>query len=147
MPTFEETAEAVARAFDRACEAAMREPEWQGVYVSPLWETESSAPPDRVRGWKRSVLRRIPGAGAEPWGHVFLVVTSSATSGAHVEGQDLGPGLFTTGGPASALKPLLWEGPPRVQLWVRPRSPLTDTDLRGFLGSVRKEFTPPGPLT
>lgn len=141
--TFEEAAEAVARAFDRACQAATKEPPWEGVYVSPLWENETTGDPEEVRAWKRSILRRIPGAGAEPWGHVFLLVTASTSARAHAEGTGGGALLSTGGGPPVPLPPPLWTGPPLVQLLVRPRSIETEDRLQGFLASVRREFTPP----
>lgn len=143
MASFEEVAEATSRAFDRACQATAGHPRWSGVYVSPLWEVEAGDAPGTVRGWKRSVLRRVPGAGAEPWGHVFLVVTASADAVARVEELGLGPIHAHAGGKAVPVSPPLWEGPPRAQLFLRPRSPATAERLQAFVEELREEFTPP----
>jgi hypothetical protein len=61
---------------DRALAAALALPSRAGVYVGPWWDLESTGPPNPPRGWKRAILRRRPGGGAEHWGHLFLVVSS-----------------------------------------------------------------------
>jgi hypothetical protein len=58
---------------DAALEHIAREPEFDGVYLGPWWELPRATPPPSIIGWKRAVLRRVPGRGAEHWGHLFLV--------------------------------------------------------------------------
>jgi hypothetical protein len=143
MASFDEIAEAVGRAFDQACQAASAREEWAGVYLSPLWEVETAGDAANVRAWKRSVLRRVPGAGAEPWGHAFLIVNGTGGGIPRVSEETLGRALGSASGPAVPLLPILWEGPPSVHLLFRPRTADTEERLRRFLGAVRSEFSPP----
>ncbi len=62
---------------DRILELAVQESSFDGVYFGPWWELSG---PGFVDGWKRAVLRRRPGGGADHWGHLFLVFSAAQAS-------------------------------------------------------------------
>lgn len=122
-----------AARFEGACSAVLREAPFQGVYVSPLWEVPV---PEGFAAWKRSVLRRLEGGGAEHWGHLFLV-------------EAPGPGEFSLGElhdapELSHLRSLpvegpwaLEPGPPSVWLLLRARDERTRERLVAFAEALR----------
>jgi hypothetical protein len=102
-------------------------PAFQGVYTGPAWETISSSTSTEVRVWKIAVLMRRPGAGAEHWGHVFLVMgTGTPTISIRPAGGIAGDAdrleLETLPGVPGA--------PLRIQ--IRPTAPETRDRLREF---------------
>jgi hypothetical protein len=144
---FDRRAQALAAAFERACHRAAGAEDMEGVYVSPLWETYTSSGPGRSRAWKISVLRRVPGAGAEPWGHVYLVVTSHGRPDMALDSTETGIPSGGEGDLPVAVPPpeRLDEGPPSVWVLLRPRSLRTQEPLIGFVARVRRGWTaPPG---
>lgn len=142
--SFDAQAEAILRAFEQACGDATREPGFEGVYLSPSWENETRDPPEEVRAWKRSVLRRVVGAGADPWGHLFLVVVRREGRGAPTAQTQDPLGLLPAGGRGTPrLGATLYEGPPRVYLMLRPRAPATEGSLGSFASAVQRAFLVP----
>ncbi len=123
----------VADRFEEACSRVLSDPSFQGVYLSPLWDLP--APPGTA-AWKRSVLRRKAGGGAEPWGHLFLVGASRTGDFALKELHDA---------PAfSHLRSLPLEGPwaletgpPAVWLLLRARDGHTQPALGAFAAALR----------
>ncbi len=143
LEEFERACATASRAFEGACQAALQESALDGVYLSPLWDTETSDP-SISRAWKRSVLRRVPGAGAEPWGHVFLLVLRGEGRGGRV-GDDPERSLpFPPTASARSTPPakpiVLSAGPPRVLLLLRPRDPATEERLRIFAQAISSVF-------
>lgn len=142
LELFESFCGRVAQAFEAACEGALSDPDLQGAYLSPLWESETSDA-TQARAWKRSVLRRVVGAGAEPWGHVFLVVLRDRDKGTGLKQLSEGIPSLRTASSEPPTTVTLSEGPPRVLLLVRPRAPGTSNALQGFVHRVRASFVPP----
>ncbi|MDE1820197.1 MAG: hypothetical protein KGJ23_07350 [Euryarchaeota archaeon] len=141
---FEAACADIARAFDEACASALRADGLEGVYVSPLWE-EKTSDPGRSRAWKRSVLRRLPGAGAESWGHLWIVALRDGRRRVMLRPDS--EMLPTLEGPStSELQGFeLGAGPPRILLWARARSPDTEERLMSFVQELRTVFVPPSP--
>ena len=129
----------VAVRFEVACSTVLRDPLFEGVYLSPLWDLPA---PEGILAWKRSVLRRRPGGGAEPWGHLFLV-------------EETRPGAFTLKELHDApeflhLRPLplegpwgLESGPPPVWLLLRARDERTRAGLGSFAEALRAVWPRP----
>lgn len=140
---FDRRAQELASKFDRLCQAALGGPGLDGVYVSPLWETYTSTGPGRSRAWKRSVLRRIPGAGAEPWGHLFLVVASAGLSDPTVALSEEGLPAGTADPSAVSATIQLDPGPPSAWVLLRPRGPTTASPLREFAETVHRRWSEP----
>ncbi|MFZ1023900.1 MAG: hypothetical protein WAN87_07180 [Thermoplasmata archaeon] len=61
---------------DGALERSAQAPGFEGVYLGPWWDLPNDSPRPLLVGWKRAVLRRVAGGGAEHWGHLFLVYSS-----------------------------------------------------------------------
>ncbi len=129
--------------FERACGVAVADLEHrlgeEGLYLSPLWEAETSSP-ERSRAWKVSVLRRVQGAGAEPWGHLFFVVLRRREGGVQLRTElvgILGPAVPSP--PEGNVLPLA-AGPPARLLLLRPRDGSTAQRLRAFAEALRDAF-------
>jgi hypothetical protein len=78
-------AEATASWPDRVTQEldrAIARPDRTGVYAGPWWDLAPTGPGAASPGWKRAILRRWPGGGAEHWGHLFLILSTdpAATS-------------------------------------------------------------------
>ncbi len=149
LEEFERACALASRAFEEACQAALQESTLDGVYLSPLWDTETSDP-SISRAWKRSVLRRVPGAGAEPWGHVFLLVLRGEGREGRVGDDPERSHPFPPTASARSTPPtepvVLSAGPPRVLLLLRPRDPVTEERLRAFAQAVSSAFARSGAL-
>ncbi|MFZ0892000.1 MAG: hypothetical protein WB778_02205 [Thermoplasmata archaeon] len=61
---------------DLALERISHLPAFDGVYLGPWWELPSLSHQLGMVGWKRAVLRRVAGGGAEHWGHLFLLYSA-----------------------------------------------------------------------
>ncbi len=132
-------ARSAAVRFEAACSTVLRDPAFAGVYVSPLWDLPA---PEGILAWKRSVLCRQPGGGAEPWGHLFLVEESHPGAFALKELRDA-PEL-------SHLRSLplegpwdLEDGPPAVSLFLRARDDRTRARLGRFAEALRAIWSGP----
>jgi hypothetical protein len=107
-------APALAQQCDTALRAAIRAPQFEGLYAPDWWELPPGAP--GTLGWKRAVLRRRIEGGAEHWGHLFLLTgPAGAELSLVAESTRLRPGPIA---PATSL-PVPWDGGIAV-LWVRP---------------------------
>lgn len=140
---FERACSDARRDFESASHAAVaqleRRPGGEGIYLSPLWEAETSSP-ERSRAWKVSVLRRVPGAGAEPWGHLFFVVLREGGGQVQLRTEIVGIlGPAVPSPPEGGVVPLA-AGPPARLLLLRPRDGSTEPRLRGFAEAVRDAF-------
>ena len=135
---FEGVRERFRGALSRAVEGSLQ----PGLYTGPLWDLPEDALPEGWRGWKLSVLRRIPGRGAEPWGHLYLLAGESP---AHVTLTSV-PALGAVGtGSAAGEEWTLSQGPLHVRLLARPRNAGTAEELRRFSERVAREYpAPPG---
>ena len=135
---FEEVRERFRVALTRAVEGSLP----PGLYTGPLWDLPEDALPAGWRGWKLSVLRRIPGRGAEPWGHLYLLVGDSPAPVALTSV----PAWGAVGeGSAAGEDWILSPGPLHVRLLARPRNAGTAEDLRRFSERVAREYpAPPG---
>jgi len=129
----------VSRRFDTACAETAGIPGPDGIYVGPLWEIPSRPPASGVLGWKRSVLRRREGRGAENWGHLFLLVSSEGTN---PRVGTIPDGLPTGGDDRVAREgpSVLETGPPRVLLYWQANQERFAPDLRAFAARVVTRF-------
>lgn len=123
----------VAERFEEACSEALNDPSFEGVYLSPLWDLP--APPGIV-AWKRSVLRRRAGGGAEPWGHLFLVEEPRPGGFALEELHDTPTFSHLRSLPLEGPW-ALEAGPPAVWLLLRARDERTRTPLSAFASALR----------
>jgi hypothetical protein len=102
-------------------------PRFQGVYTGPVWESENPAAPGGPRVWKVAVLERRPGAGAEHWGHLFLVLGALESE---ISIRPVGGVAGDDNRPEVEILPAIPGAPLRIQ--IRPRSPETRDRLREF---------------
>ncbi|HEV2448898.1 MAG TPA: hypothetical protein VGU43_00605 [Thermoplasmata archaeon] len=113
---------------DGLLERVLATPEMEGVYLSPWWPLESTGAAGEFAGWKRSILRREPGRGAEHWGHLFLLTAPGARP---PTGSAAAP-LFEISLPRSPD----WPAPPAT-MWLRARLP---EPCRRFVERLRAEI-------
>ena len=139
VEAFDRRAREVLGRFDRAQAAALVTSAFEGVYTSPWWETYTRGGTSRSRAWKRSVLRRVPGRGAEPWGHLFLIVAEGAPRSPEgsLTPEDL-PGPAAAAPVGDAV--LLAQGEDSVWVLARPRDPSTGVALGALVRAVQRAF-------
>ncbi len=113
--------------WERASAEAAGHPPFEAVYPGPVWESASPFGPAKVGVWKIAVLERRPAAGAEHWGHLFVVLGENASK------VVLRPESGLTGNPdRPELEPLPGESGAQWQILIRPRSAETAARLRAF---------------
>jgi hypothetical protein len=113
--------------WERAISMTRERPAFQAVYTGPVWESAGSTVPEEPRVWKVAVLERRPGAGAQHWGHVFLLLGVGQTK---ISIRPTGGLAGDDGRPEIETLPEIPGAPLRIQ--IRPTSPETRTRLREF---------------
>lgn len=123
--------------FDLAITGALEYPRYVGVYLAPWWDMPGLEASEGVHGWKRSVLKRVAGAGAEHWGHMFLVAAEGSRR-VKVGPGDLGLPLKSSSEPVEEIQ--LRAGEPRLTLHIRATSSYHREELRAFAEDVAERF-------
>jgi hypothetical protein len=113
--------------WEQAISATTGHPTFQRVYTGPVWEIRGSSGSGDPPVWKIAVLERRPGAGAEHWGHVFLVLGKGT---AEISLRPAGGLVGNADRPDLETLPDIPGGPLRIQF--RPTSPDTRSRLREF---------------
>jgi hypothetical protein len=108
-----------------------------GVYLGPWWDLGDLVAMDGVQVWKRAVLRRIPNAGAQHWGHLYLV-TARTYARVELTPETLG----FTGKPSKfpMARVQLREGDPQAVLFVRPSRNDSEANLSSFVREIVDRF-------
>lgn len=127
----------VKERFEASCAGACASSDLPGVYVAPLWDLALEGGAPSLQGWKRAVLRRIEGAGAEHWGHIFLIVSARPGAISIRPNSDV---PVPSNVPLDAVGRVLEVGPPSVVLFVRPLHPGVEAHLTAFAGAVERQF-------
>ncbi len=119
---------------DRVLREVLGRPEFAGVYAGPWWPLPSAD--GEVRGWKRAVLKRRSGGGAEHWGHLFLVEAPESRSWKMEESKTPGPSE-----PAAERASYQWRRDGRnIFLETRPRTAGTSPSLSELVLVLAKEL-------
>ncbi|MGC2288963.1 MAG: hypothetical protein WA688_03805 [Thermoplasmata archaeon] len=116
-----------ASIWERAATATAGHPPYDKVYTGPIWESGHPSGAFEARVWKIAVLERRPTAGAEHWGHLFVLLREKASEVAirpegGVQGYPDRPALEILPEPSGAP----------LQIWIWPRSAETAVRLRAF---------------
>jgi hypothetical protein len=145
--TDEDPHEALDR-FDRAAKRALLGPGRQSLYLGPWWNLALRLTDAGAQGWKRAVLERRPGRGADHWGHLYLVVTSTPGR-VQLRPDDLGGARSAGASPAEPTYRALDSGPTRTWLVARGSSEMHSARLEDLAEAIALEYArdssgPPG---
>ncbi len=120
---------------DLAIRGTLEYERFDRVYLGPWWDLPTGSP--ELRGWKRAVLRRVLAAGAEHWGHLFLVVNDSLTARPLTWSEDR-----TLAGaerePPSSLQ--LRAAAPEIRMYYRPTGEAHAEALASFAREIGERF-------
>jgi hypothetical protein len=108
---------------------------YRGVYVGPWWILENV--PEGVHAWKRAVLRRVPGHGAEHWGHLYLIVRYSDRESLSWFTRDW-RGRRAPKPPTANL--VLRKGEVNAELALRSSDPAQSAHLEEFAREISERF-------
>lgn len=119
---------------DLAIRGTLEYDRFEQVYLGPWWEIPAVG--SEAHGWKRAVLRRVLAAGAQHWGHVFLIVNEG------VPGRTLTwKGASTDDGNPEVLERIpLRQGMPEIVLYFRASVPERRPELSEFAREVGERF-------
>lgn len=120
---------------DLAIRGTLEYDRFDRVYLGPWWDLPTGSP--ELRGWKRAVLRRVPAAGAEHWGHLFLVIHDADDPAALDWAQELRRGKVEPAEPTGLVLRAL---APEIRLYFRPTSAGTEEPLASFVREVGERF-------
>lgn len=120
---------------DLAIRGTLEYERFDRVYLGPWWDLPVSDPD--LRGWKRAVLRRVLAAGAEHWGHLFLVLNEGTAGRTLTWAEE--PRAGSVGGrPPERIRLRL--GDPEILLYHRPSTPSHAEELTSFAHEVGERF-------
>lgn len=120
---------------DLAITGTLEYERYRGVYVGPWWKLENV--PEGMYVWKRAVLHRTPGRGAEHWGHLYLIVRYETRESFSWFSRD----LRGRTSPVTASESLvLRKGEQTAELATRSTDPAQLDHLNQFAREVSERF-------
>ncbi len=120
---------------DLAITGTLEYERYRGVYVGPWWKLEDV--PEGMYVWKRAVLHRTPGRGAEHWGHLYLIVRYATREPFSWFTRDL-RGRRTSAAPTENL--VLRKGEQTAELAIRTSDPAQQGHLHEFAREISERF-------
>jgi hypothetical protein len=120
---------------DLAITGTLEYERYKGVYVGPWWKLEDV--PEGHHVWKRAVLHRTLGRGAEHWGHLYLVIRYETHESLSWFSKDF-RGRQTPALPPESL--VLRRGEQTAELAVRSTDPSQSQRLEEFAREVTERF-------
>jgi hypothetical protein len=120
---------------DLAISGTLEYERYKGVYLGPWWKLENV--PDGMHVWKRAVLHRTVGRGAEHWGHLFLIVRYETREMLSWFSKDL-RGRQSPAFPSESI--VLRRGDQTAELATRPTATAEAGRLDEFAREVSERF-------